>query len=325
MFKTAVRGLHYRLPTIGALKSSSEPFPGLYSSKTVGQLWFDRGQTLIDSLNAALESGPVSANDDVPLHTLIAQTMQKPEAASICHGASLLYNSQFFFESLKPSEPRWAVEKADYNALFETPTSSYGNVPADEGLHKWIVDSFGSMDEFRTLFLNAAHAIKGDGYTWLAAAANHPAADALDAADARYMKLVVVNTFGTGVVDDGSRAGQLHKAQAASAQKEAALKQQQQERSQQNEFDDEAAALAAETPAERKLELGTVDQAEQADGTYASRRLVPLMCIDASPRAYLGDYGVFGKQHYLDNVWECLDWAVAAKRMPQRDTSALMK
>ena len=49
------------------------------------------------------------------------------------------------------------------------------------------------------------------------------------------------------------------------------------------------------------------------DTTY-----VPLLAIDASPKFWLYDYGVFGKKEYLNRVWDSINWSVVESRLPQK-------
>lgn len=320
MLKTSVRGLHYRLPQLGSVKLAERGLPGLFLPATVSQLWFDRSQQVLSRLNRALEDTALTTKDDMPLPELIEDTMKHAGHRDVNVHATLLYNSQFFFDSLRP-QPDQPVKKAPYAALFETPTVEFTNQPTEPSLVKWINDSFGSVTELRTLLLNLAQAINGDGYAWLVAVPQVK----MGTGATTYLELAVMNTYGAGYVDDAVRGERLDKMAMARAQVEAERRQKQAERKQQNEFDDDVVAPVPELLLEGdRRQLGTQHEAESAIGAFAGRRVLPLVALDALPRAYLGDYGVFGKHHYLKNAWECIDWDVVALRAPVRVLTAVM-
>lgn len=308
---TAVRSVSYMLPAVPVLDNlrvSGADFAGLYSNKTVADLWFTRGQFIVDQLNTQLEENKVR-NPPADLGELITLTFNKPELLGVYAQASLLHNLHFCMESLKPANGQ--VARASATALLQTPSTStrFANEPRDDALAEWIRDLFGSVAELRTLLLNSAHAVKGDGVTWLVAQATYSeSALRAGASDVSYNSLAVMNTYNAGIVDDAIRLGQVAKLKQQKAAKAEALQRKQAEA---GEEVPEAKAQGSD------LVLGTVEEAEEAL-LYSDRKLVPLLAIDASMRAYLHDYGVFGKQQYLNNVWDCIDWDIVAKRAPRR-------
>lgn len=310
MFRTSIRGLHYRLPQLGGLKTSADSLPGLFSQSTVSQLWFDRSQKIIDTLNAQLEDHVKSDETEMLLPRLIEQTIKNPATKDVYTNATLLYNSQFFFESIQAND-EVSVEIASVDALLETPLVEFVNQPTDDAFVNWINTSFGSVEEFRTLLLNSAMGINGDGYTWLVAV---PQPMSKNQQQQTFPELRVVNTYGAGYVDDVFRGQQLDKIAAQRVQMEEVRKQ-------KNQNQEEELVVA---PEEDKLKMGTIREAEQAVKAFEGKTLVPLLAIDASPRAYLRDFGVFGKQRYLNNVWECLDWNTVTLRAPKRHNKAVM-
>lgn len=313
----ARRHASYLLPTIPVLetlRSTDKDFGGLYSNKILNEVWFQRGQHIVDRLNSKLEEKKVS-NPPADLNELIAATFGKPELAQVCSYASMLHNLQFCLESLAPSETdSFSGEKPTASALLQTPSiaTKFANEPKDE-LREWIEDSFGSLAEFRTLLLNSAAGIKGDGVTWLVAQASYAESSLRDAGDVSYNTLAVMNTYNAGIVDDSIRSGQVTKLRQQQAAKEEAVRRKNEERR-----EIEGAAAEEEAPRQQNdLVLGTVAEAEDAL-LFSDRKLVPLLAVDASMRAYLGDYGVFGKQQYLNNVWDRVNWDVVARRAPRR-------
>lgn len=320
------RSVSYTLPIIPnfeAAKVGEQNFPGLYSNNSVNELWFKRGQHLIDGLNRSLKEHKVE-NPPSDLNELITLTFNKPDLADIYSYASLLHNLQFTFESLKPNENKQIVPASEAD-LLKTPDvfEEVSNAPTNAHLNQWIIDSFGSLVEFKTLLLNSAKGIKGDGTAWLVARASRSENGFLNHnTDLTYKTLSVMNTYNAGIVDDAIRSGQIEKFKQQKAAKLEALRRKQQEKelisnSESNEEvpEDETSTEFAGIP--KNLVLGTIEEAEFAT-LYSDCKLLPLLAIDASMRNYLLDYGVYGKQKYLDNVWDCIDWDVVARRLPPR-------
>jgi superoxide dismutase, Fe-Mn family len=55
------------------------------------------------------------------------------------------------------------------------------------------------------------------------------------------------------------------------------------------------------------------------------RNLVPLVSINTWQHVYLTDYGVAGKRRFIENAFDCLDWSVVLKRLPQEKTHLSFK
>lgn len=331
-FLESIRAISYTLPTIPLLdniKVSKSDFQGLYSHNTVDELWFKRGQELVNGLNQLLRENKIT-NPPSDLNELITLTFNKPELYGIYSYASLLHNHQFTLETLKPnSDFSGELLRLLAADLLKTPSveTTFSNEPTDPALREWICDSFGSIQEFRTLLLNSAQSIKGDGLTWVVAQATYSDstiyknASAANKTDTKYSNLSVMNTYNAGIVDDSIRSGQITKLKEQKRAKLASLKRKQQEREnidpQQGKPQENLTAELEQEIDVDKLVLGTVEEAEAAT-LHSDRKLLPLLAIDASMRNYLLDYGVFGKQQYLENVWNCIDWDIVAKRAPTR-------
>jgi len=319
------RLLSFNLPTISqleTLKSTEQDFQGLWSNRTVNELWFKRGEQLISGLNGSIEQSNVSdSTTSSNLPELISQTINHPELYGVYAYSALLYNLQFSLESLKQNT-NGTFGVSGPEELLKTPTDEFSNIPQNDKLVSWINHSFGSIVEFRTLLLNSAKAIKGDGYVWLVAESNLSQsvlrnspniAEPGTSKQPIYSNLAIVNTYNVGVVEDSIRSGQMNRLKQQKDAKLAALKQKQKQRQEEQELVEEI----EEEKQGDNLTLGSVEEAE-FNSLYNDKKLLPLLAIDASQRAYLLDYGVFGKQQYLDNVWECIDWDIVANRLPER-------
>lgn len=325
------RSVSYNLPSIrllDSLKSTESDLPGLFSNKTINELWYNRGQALVDNLNAQIIKNNVE-NAPANLEELIKVSFSKNDLNALFTNASLLHNLQFFLESLKTNEDR-SFSKAQISALLKTPSTSIKveNAPQDESLAEWINDSFGSMVEFKTLLLNSAASIKGDGTTWLVAQATYSESAMRDGASTgvSFDTLAIVNTYNAGIVDDSMRSGQVTKMKHQKQLKLDAANRRDQERKEMaaGEVQEQGQAVEEVVQETQKRSisadenaLGSVEEAEEVM-LFSDRKLVPLLAIDASMRAYLEDYGIYGKRQYLENVWHCVDWDVVASRTPKR-------
>lgn len=321
------------IPTIESLRAKDADFAGLFSQKALDQLWFQRGHALISGLNQSLEQNLAQDDENSGLvasglKPLIELTIHRPELFSVYSYAALIYNVQFFFEGLREQILPKPLVPATQDALLESPTTHYTNSPTDETLVEWITDSFGSVAEFRTLLLNSAHAIKGDGYTWLVAESSlgeshlrhEPSASTPgQTMEPIFYNLAVVNTYNAGIVDDSLRSGQVYRLEQQKQARLEHLRSKNKEGKVDEQVQQEIESLTREV---NELQLGTVEEAEK-ENLFDDKSLVPLLCIDASPRNYLLDYGVFGKQQYLDNVWESIDWEVVNRRSPRRTKQSI--
>lgn len=327
------RAVSFLLPTIPLLEElrvSKKGYNGLLSNKTADEVWFKHGQQLVDKLNALLAEQKVE-NTPGSLSELITLSYPNPHLNDVYTYASMLYNLQFAFESLRPiHEDNGTVEpkKAPSSAILQTPTiaTEFENEPTDQALREWIIDDFGSIAEFRTLLLNSAKSIKGNGITWLFAQASHAELvmhSGTAGAVPTFDKLGVMNTYNGGIIDDALRSGQLTRLRQDRMAKEEISKKREQERKKINGEDAEVSAAVEATPEETSAPkipvniLGTLEEAEEAF-LYSDRKMIPLLAIDGSMKWYLPDYGVFGKLDYVDNVWRCIDWNVVANRAPPR-------
>lgn len=319
-----VRSVSYVLPTVPTLenlKVSQKGFDGLFSAASLEEVWFKQGQHVVDKLNAHLSQSSITS-PPLDLGELITLTFSKPQLQAIYEKALELHNLQFALESLKPNDQGNAtIEKPGPLALLQTPTikTEFSNEPTQPELRDWIVDSFGSIAEFRTLLINSAKGIKGNGVVWLVAQATYSdsamkASSGISSPEVSYNKLAVMNTYNCGTVDDSIRSGQITKLKEQKRAKEEALKKRQQERL---EIEGTQVEATEDVPKESSTVLGTVEEAEEAF-SYSDRKIMPLLAIDASMKMFLSDYGVFGKAKYLDNVWDCINWDVVASRTPKR-------
>ncbi|KAI5963386.1 hypothetical protein KGF57_001264 [Candida theae] len=305
--------------TLEVLKATDANFEGLFSHSALDQLWFKQGNQLIQNLNQHLIQASNLEDKAYTLPELVAATINKPELYHIHKNASKLHNLHQFFENLRPlqSSAPFEITRPSASSLLETPNGgNFGNTPTDEVLLDWINHSFGSVVEFRTLLINTAKAIKGDGSVWLVAEStvgqnylNRGSAFSGFTSTPAFHNLAIVVTYNGGTVDDSERSGQIRRMKSV-LEGEA------------TENEEERDVTSKDDGSNDALKLGTAEQAD-LESSYLNKKLIPALTIDASPRNYLVDYGVFGKQKYLENCWECIDWDVVLRRLPPRSKQAI--
>ncbi|AOA62711.1 37S ribosomal protein, mitochondrial [Komagataella phaffii CBS 7435] len=280
---------------------------GLYSSKGLNNVWYDKAdycrenlnQLLQQSvnknallscfLNKSLDKGSIHLSDTSDsidrLNQLIstaAQSCEGSESFTVDHEiynlSTQLYNHHFAMSSLNSGgNESNRVYKPDASELLKTHPNTDVSISLshDAQLLKQIKSSFGSLEQLKTLLINSSLAIKGNGFTWLIAL--------FSKSDSKLFldDLYVVNSYNNGTPSDRLKNGQL----------------------------DDFRAFIKEGNSNSEF----VKDYHQND----SFDFVPLLAINASPYAYLSDYGVFGKRVYLENVWNCINWPTVASRWPK--------
>lgn len=59
----------------------------------------------------------------------------------------------------------------------------------------------------------------------------------------------------------------------------------------------------------------------RANKSYGAQEFIPLLNINCWEHAWIVDYGVRGKQKYLENLWDKIDWEKVDSRLgPLRPT-----
>ncbi|CAK9439053.1 mitochondrial 37S ribosomal protein mS43 [Lodderomyces beijingensis] len=322
----------YSLPvnkTLEILKATNANFEGLFSHDALNQLWFKQGASITSNLNQHLTQAHEFKDKELTLAELIHATSNKPDLVHVQKNAAKLHNLIAFFENLRPLTGPHDISKPGPESLLSTPSDKFTNVPTDENLVDWISHSFGSMQEFRNLVINTAHAIKGDGTVWLVAESTvsqtHLNRSSAVSSSPTYHNLALIATYNHGVVDDSERSGQISRMKNLFDEGDVTREGEGKDEGEGNgeEEGKQSAKKTPPPPPPVDLKLGTAEQAE-LDHAYVNKKLIPALAIDASPRNYLIDYGVYGKQQYLDNCWECIDWDVVSRRLPPRTKQAFI-
>lgn len=303
------------LPVIDSIEASRENgIPGLYSKAGLNTVWYDKCTAEMELLKEALqapgaqhlktillpgttieseggsfqsESTQTSAEN---LLDLVNKTSTDIKNFQVNLLASNIFNSYFATSCLRTNSTA-KIEAPGCQELLKTPSTDLGYTNEPTGfLRDWIVQSFGSIVEFRTLFLNTNLAIKGNGYTWLVA---RESVNMMRNNNTKiYDSLFIVNTYNGGSPIFHSRAGQV----SSFAQQEAVEQQE-------------------EKPKTSMVNIPTLQEAQNSHGV-SQHEFKPLLAINGSPSAYLPDYGVFGKKLYLNNLWQSINWDLVEQRLP---------
>lgn len=293
------------------LRLNSSDFKGLFKYSTLNELYFQRGEKIVNELNLQLIENKISPPSS--LNELIKLTINKPELIKIYNNATSLQNLNFFFENLKESNdysfPIINSDEILKSPILEDLEEVNNTFNIDKELKDWIIQSFGSILQFKVLLLNSAHSINGNGITWLISQPRNDESLKFSSFSSNFGnkdKLSIVNTYNNGTIDDSLRSNQLYKNQK---QKELKENLKLEKQSEQPEIVEE----------EFNPILGSIEEAE-FQNLFNEKSIIPLLAIDASPRNYLKDYGVFGKQKYLENVWNCINWDIVKQRTPKKDS-----
>ncbi|KAH0605080.1 uncharacterized protein H6S33_005062 [Morchella sextelata] len=62
----------------------------------------------------------------------------------------------------------------------------------------------------------------------------------------------------------------------------------------------------------------------KANKPYGAQEFIPLLNINCWEHAWIVDYGVRGKQEYLENLWERIDWEKVESRLGLMRPSRVM-
>ncbi|CEP62328.1 mitochondrial 37S ribosomal protein mS43 LALA0_S05e03136g [Lachancea lanzarotensis] len=287
----------YITPSLEHLKKGAG-LSGIFSEKGLQTAWFDRAELHTEKLNQYL-----SHSEEKPLESIVHGYAKSASKREVFNQASQLYNLRFAMSSLHGNDLP-SIQKPGPKVLLETPKLEldFKNDPRETGnarLSSALASSFGSLIEFRSLLLNSNKAIAGDGFTWLVARkVNTSQRESLASGNVEFDWLYVLNTYNAGSPFNFNKVGHISDLQRQFEK----LKPVEEEVEEENS---------------NPLQIKSVQEARESE-SYKSATYVPLLAIDASPKAWLTDYGVFGKDLYLERVWESIEWNIVEQRLPAR-------
>jgi len=132
---------HIELPPLPYAQDALAP---VISAETLSFHYGKHHKAYVDNLNKLVAGTELA---DTPLEKVIAATAGKPDKAGVFNNAAQIWNHTFFWNSLKPNG---------------------GGAPTG-AVAKGIEAAFGSFDNFKKEFANAAMTQFGSGWAWLAA------------------------------------------------------------------------------------------------------------------------------------------------------------
>ncbi|CCH62458.1 hypothetical protein TBLA_0H01710 [Henningerozyma blattae CBS 6284] len=301
---------------------------GLFSKEGLDNAWFNRSKMYVNQLNAHLNNQQTSSSAADMLSSLnisnlesfILKYSKSSDKTDLVILASLLYNLQFSLSSLRPSLTSVALLKEKPKTLYNNDVisvlSSNSNNPSTiqgtEALSQALIGSFGSIEEFKTNFINSALSISGDGYTWLVARHkknNFSSSSSSLVSDG----LFVVNTYNAGTPFNIGKVGHLNEITSKLSNNK-----NMENKSQQDNLD-----MMVDSTSSSISYQKSVTEAQNYDRFDHNIHYIPILAIDSSPKAYLTDYGSFGKILYLNNIWNSIDWNVAQSRLPKIELAYL--
>ncbi len=234
-------------------------------------------------------------------YKLLEKTSKSQADDFVFQSASSIYNLFYFLSSVKSNTSdsnKFEKEslKGDFLKMPDV-YASVPNAPTSGELLDMINTSFGSLKEFRTLFLDSANSIHGNGYTWLVRRFIKPQMGRGSKTINRFSSLAVLNTYNNGTPH------QFRAKQISSARK----------------YHEKRGMVENENSADQIFNLNQIDipTVAEAQDSYESFEFVhePLLSVGVNPSFYVRDYGVFGKKKYLENVWNCINWSVVEERL----------
>ncbi|CAB4401804.1 unnamed protein product [Rhizophagus irregularis] len=156
-------------------------------------------------------------------------------------------------------------------------------------LNERIKKDFGAIDNFKEHFKNMALGIFGSGWTWLV--------------ETEFHILRVVNTYNAGTTLDVTRTQEKDPNNHPMAYNSPFLTS-----SKNNVLD--VGANKPSPPPFIKLALQPSHKS----------RFNPLLCLNMWEHAYIKDFGIRGKEDYIDGFWDCINWEVVQRRIIQRNS-----
>jgi superoxide dismutase, Fe-Mn family len=229
-----------------------------------------------------------SATAQLTTKDLLIRFARQPSHAALFNYASMAHNNHFFFAGLQPQ-----------------PSKGSGS----HWFSAQIAKSFSSFDSFRQTFIATANAMFGPGFTWLVARR-----DPMMPRDGNGY-LAILNTYLAGSpypqAHFRSQSEDMNTADTAVPAGEHAqtwaLKQ------------GGASGVGLHGIRGLGAGFGRLQKGYLAPG---GQDLQVLMCVSTWEHVWLPDYGIGGKQAYLENIWEHIDWTRAEANWSERPRNA---
>lgn len=299
-----------QIDRINTFKAANSGIPGLFSENVLSDIWFNQLDDNLANLKDAItqstsddyikcftnENSSTSSNSSnkiisqyEELLNLISIRFEKNESY-LFDLSSSIYNLFYFLSSIKANTANQMI-KPNAQYLLSNPPPISSNKPSNQLLISLINKSFGSVDEFLTLLNDSANSIKGNGYTWLVY--KNIGGSSTNSFN-KLTHLSIVNTYNHGsplnLTADRINLG--------------------------NNFE-KRGNTKYQSEKFNPFKIPSLDDAESVN--KLPYKFTPLLSIGSNPSFYLRDYGVYGKQTYINNVLNCIDWDIVADRIPSQN------
>ncbi|KAI0176721.1 putative 37S ribosomal protein [Pestalotiopsis sp. NC0098] len=267
------RDLH-QLPGLSIEGSpSTEGIRGLFTEDGFNLAYTQIMQYHVEKLNI-LAAG--SEFEPMPTRQIINRTAREPSHAAIFNHASMLHNTHFFFEGLKPKEEP-TEEQVKAGVEPENP------IPAK--LKTSLEASFSSMDTLRLEMSAIANAMFGPGFVWLVKVRKQDS-----------YRILTTYLAGSPYSDAHWRRQPIDANTI------------------EGPSSSENSGTAAELLGRSGLGAGASNGSQWAKNLAPGGIDVhPLLCLSTWEHMWLRDYGVGvggfgGKRQFIDNWWHCINW-----------------
>ncbi|GAA96685.1 uncharacterized protein L969DRAFT_54487 [Mixia osmundae IAM 14324] len=280
--RTERRALHRRRPLTYDLDQDLGSF---MSSRTLKMLAVDFQDGLLHRLNDQVRGTPL---ENATVFSTVTRTAGDRNQILAFNLASEALNNNFFLHH------------------FTSEERSKERTPA---LDTALAAQFGDFTAFKNKFSSAAMGMHGTGYIWLV----------IDGVD----QMGILATYGSGtvLVQGAEQRGYFHEILGESVARGTAVEAPPSDTAAGPAVASSASATNARPtrPGERAFSTSARQQYELAGGLEVTKlgrvgsELAPLLCLSVHERSWLFDHGVWGKEDYIRQYWDHIDWqAVSA-------------
>ncbi|VVT47097.1 mitochondrial 37S ribosomal protein mS42 [Magnusiomyces paraingens] len=328
---SSARRTYYAVPTLSNI-DISHGIPGLYSAEQLDVAWTQTQKHAADQLKTRL-AGVVDRSSGNPelqqqaeilaeqsLDDLVTLSKNTPDMdKAVSYYAGLIYNNEFFFRSLRSQS---VVATTESDATTAADTSIVRAKRSDLYNH---IDISSSVETNPIpLFEEDSKKTAPDGSLITSSYANlYGTANSMN-----NLQRVVIHSFGSVLA---FKENFLAHAEAMFGDGYTWLVRSPSRNTLNilNTYGAGTPHIASFSSPPPPPSSSSLSSPSSPSSPYGGTKLpgnvvtqvVPLLCINSSQRAYLHDYGVFGKRTYLENLWNTIDWQIVNARFKESMTS----
>ena len=217
----------------------------------------------------------------MPIQSLVVATARDPAKAALFNYASMAYNNHFFFKNLVSflSQSTWLTT---LNLTFKAMQGR--SLPIPGPLQEELVNTFGSISTLRRLMLETANSMFGPGFVWLV---QHR-----DRYSKKGQSFAVMNTYIAGSPLPGAH----YRKQSVDLNNQASK--------------DEAILESALSPKTAPKEASFQNRSTKLHVPPGGIAVNPILCVNTWEHVWMFDWGIAGKEKYLESWWESIDWDI---------------